>query len=214
MSNYEICDYHIHKIDLADLSSFITNLEIFASKIEISFTLESGNLQREQPKFPVFWQNFQIPCVFPVFFGPFSLFSLCSGDLVKVSVARGTLNKPCHLMCWFLDGVTVTWGLWCGRPGRSRSERVGGGGESSSPHVIYSHHGGMIKAEDLLMKSTSRGWWVGERPGGGGYSVWKRVPTAVQPLMSCGCRELRWLQKGGLSSYNILPEGSCHILNC
>ena len=27
--------------------------------------LESGNLQLEQTKFPVFWQNFQIPCVSP-----------------------------------------------------------------------------------------------------------------------------------------------------
>ena len=27
--------------------------------------LESGNLQLEQTKFPVFWQNFQIPYVFP-----------------------------------------------------------------------------------------------------------------------------------------------------
>ena len=138
MSNYVICDYHIHKIDLADLSSFITNLEIFASKIEISFTLESGNLQLEQTKFPVFWQNFQIPCVFPDrdVFGAISPVSLCSGDLVKVSGAGGTLNKPCHLMCWFLDGVTVTWGLWCGRPGRSSSEQVGGGGRAA--HLMLS----------------------------------------------------------------------------
>ena len=27
--------------------------------------LESGNLRLDQTKFPVFWQNFQIPCVFP-----------------------------------------------------------------------------------------------------------------------------------------------------
>ena len=27
--------------------------------------LGSGNLQLEQTKFPVFWQKFQIPCVFP-----------------------------------------------------------------------------------------------------------------------------------------------------
>ena len=42
--------------------------------------LESGNLQLEQIKFPVFWQNFQIPCVFPDrdFLGSFSLFSLSS----------------------------------------------------------------------------------------------------------------------------------------
>ena len=31
--------------------------------------------------------------------------------------------------------------------------------------------------------------------GGGGYSVWKRVPTAVRPLRSSGCRNSRWLYK-------------------
>ena len=36
------------------------------ANIEKTFlTLESGNLQLEQTKLPVFWQNFQIPCVFP-----------------------------------------------------------------------------------------------------------------------------------------------------
>ena len=34
-------------------------------------------------------------------------------------------------------------------------------------------------------------------PGGGGYSVWKRVPGAVRPPRSCGCRDPRWLKKGG-----------------
>ena len=33
--------------------------------------------------------------------------------------------------------------------------------------------------------------------GGGGYLVWKRVPTAVQPMRSSGCCGARWLQKGG-----------------
>ena len=42
--------------------------------------LGSGKLQLEQTKFPVFWQNFQIPCLFPDrdFFWPFFLFSLFS----------------------------------------------------------------------------------------------------------------------------------------
>ena len=42
--------------------------------------LESGNLQLEQTKFPVLWQNFQIPCVSLTgnYFLPCSLFSLCS----------------------------------------------------------------------------------------------------------------------------------------
>ena len=41
-----ICDYYIHKTDLADISSFKKiNLEFLAASIEISFT---GNLQLEQ----------------------------------------------------------------------------------------------------------------------------------------------------------------------
>ena len=31
----------------------------------------------------------------------------------------------------------------------------------------------------------------------GGYWVLKRVPTAVRPLRSGGCRDARWLKKGG-----------------
>ena len=35
------------------------------------------------------------------------------------------------------------------------------------------------------------------RGGGGGYVVLERVPTAVRPLPSGGCRDGRWLKKGG-----------------
>ena len=35
---YVICDYYIHKTDLADLSRFNFFFEIFAANIEISFT--------------------------------------------------------------------------------------------------------------------------------------------------------------------------------
>ena len=76
---YVICDYYIHKTDLADLSNFTE----FSHQIsEYLLPLGSGNLQLEQTKFPVFWQIFQIPCVFPdrESFWPCSLFSLCSGD--------------------------------------------------------------------------------------------------------------------------------------
>ena len=47
----------------------------------VSYILESGNSQLEQTKFPVFWQNFQIPYVFPdrELLWPFSQLSLCSG---------------------------------------------------------------------------------------------------------------------------------------
>ena len=50
--------------------------------------LESGNLQHEQTKLPVFWQNFQIACVFPereFSFGYFPCFPC----------AVGTLDKEC-----------------------------------------------------------------------------------------------------------------------
>ena len=60
---YFICDLYLRKTDLADLSSFKQNLEIFAANIEIYFTFTIREL--EQTKFPVFCPNFQIPCVFP-----------------------------------------------------------------------------------------------------------------------------------------------------
>ena len=31
----------------------------------------------------------------------------------------------------------------------------------------------------------------------GGYLVWKKVPTAVRPLRSCGFSELTWTKNGG-----------------
>ena len=65
MPIYVICDYYIHQTDLVDVSSFNFFFLIFTANIEISFPLESGNLQLGQTKFPVFWQHFQIPCVFP-----------------------------------------------------------------------------------------------------------------------------------------------------
>ena len=72
---YMICDYYIY----AKLTS-----EIFKYSLQIPkylLLLESGNLRVEQTKFPVFWPNFQIPCVFPdrEYLRPFSLFSLRSG---------------------------------------------------------------------------------------------------------------------------------------
>ena len=39
--------------------------------------------------------------------------------------------------------------------------------------------------------------WVVLPGGGGGYSVWKRVPTVDQVLRSCGCCEQTMLKKGG-----------------
>ena len=58
------------------------------------------------------------------------------------------------------------------------------------------------------------GWGrsVGLDPGGGGYSVWKRVPTAVRPLTSCGCREPRWLKKGGCRVIISSKRGAVIVL--
>ena len=93
---YIICKYYIHRTDLADLSSFWEKIWTFLRQLsQYPLLLESEHLQFELTKFPVFslcldkipcvfpvfWQNFQIPCVFPDrdFLWPFSLFSLCSG---------------------------------------------------------------------------------------------------------------------------------------
>ena len=60
-------------------------MEIFAANIAVSFTFRIREFTTWASKipcvFPVFCQNFQIPCVFPdrEFFWPFSLFSLCCG---------------------------------------------------------------------------------------------------------------------------------------
>ena len=60
-------------------------MDFFAATIAISFTFRIRTFTTWANKipcvFPMFWQNFQIPCVFPDrdFLWPFSLFSLCSG---------------------------------------------------------------------------------------------------------------------------------------
>ena len=86
---YVICYYFIHKTDLADLSVF--KKKILWQILKYLLPIESRNLQLEQTKFLVFWQNFQIPCVFPDrdFFGAiFPVFPvqwvLCIDHLEKV----------------------------------------------------------------------------------------------------------------------------------
>ena len=91
---YSLSNY---KFSLCQFTSFVTitytkltkqtypaskNIWKFSLQIlKYTLPLESGNLQLEQTKFPVFWQNFQIPYVFPdrELCWPFSLFSLSSG---------------------------------------------------------------------------------------------------------------------------------------
>ena len=81
---FMICDYYIHKTDLADLStpppSLLKKKEIYVANIEISFIFRIRKFTtcaNQIPcAFPVFWQNFQIPCVFPdrELFLPFPFF--------------------------------------------------------------------------------------------------------------------------------------------
>ena len=40
--------------------------------------------------------------------------------------------------------------------------------------------------------------------GGGGYSVWTRILTAVRPLASVCCHDLQWLKKKGGGAALIL----------
>ena len=62
---YVICDYNIHKTDLADISSFKNNWEFVATNIEISFTFRIREFTTRAN---------QIPCILATF--PNSLFSL------------------------------------------------------------------------------------------------------------------------------------------
>ena len=77
MPIYVICDYYIDTTDLADLSSFQQNLDIFVANIKISsffLPLESGNLQLELTQFPVFSLTGN-------FFGHFPCFPCAVGTL-------------------------------------------------------------------------------------------------------------------------------------
>ena len=63
---YMFCDYYLHKTNLTDLSGInFLGGDFLLQILKYLLPLESGNLQLEQTKFPVFWQIFQIPCVFP-----------------------------------------------------------------------------------------------------------------------------------------------------
>ena len=107
---YIICECYIHRTDLADLSSFWKKIDFFLRQLsQYPLLLESEHLQLELIKFPVFSLCLdKIPCVltnFPnslftltgIFFGPFSLFSLCRGYPVRlynpISVRRDPLKN-------------------------------------------------------------------------------------------------------------------------
>ena len=50
-------------------------------------------------------------------------------------------------------------------------------------------------------------------PGGGGYLVWKRVPTVVRPRKSCGCRKVQRLKMGGCQIITSSKRGAVTVLN-
>ena len=83
----KICDYYIHQTDLADISSFKRNLEISQQISKYFLPLESGILQLEQPKFPVFSLCFKQNFPDRDLFWPFSMFSLCSGYPVNMNIS-------------------------------------------------------------------------------------------------------------------------------
>ena len=79
---YVICDYYILKTDWADFARFRFLFLFLRQILKYLLPLESGNLQLEQTKFPVFWQNFQIPYVFFGHFPYFSCFPCAVGTLI------------------------------------------------------------------------------------------------------------------------------------
>ena len=97
-----ICDYYIHLTDLADISSFKKDLGIFAADIFTFRIREFTTWANKIPcVFPVFWQNFQIPRVFPdrEYFWPFSLFCLCSGH-PELGIKQISAESPYHHLLW------------------------------------------------------------------------------------------------------------------
>ena len=60
---YVICDYYIHKTDLADVFSFLKDIKMITANIAIFFTFTIRKFTTSCV-FPVFWENVQIP-VFP-----------------------------------------------------------------------------------------------------------------------------------------------------
>ena len=73
----EICNNFMRETDFE-------KLQYFAGNFLISFTIRDYTILLEQRKFPVFWQHFQIPYVFPDR-KLFRLYSLCSGGPALMS---------------------------------------------------------------------------------------------------------------------------------
>ena len=122
---YMICNYYIHKTDLADLSSFWKkNLQFSRQIWQYPIPLESVDLQLQQTKFPVFWQNFQIHCVFPdgIIFAIFPVFPVqwvpCIYYLT-LDTYLTNLYSLVRLNCWLNCPLLVT-GPLLNPPGTGR----------------------------------------------------------------------------------------------
>ena len=110
LPKYVICDYYIHKIDLADISNFKKNL----------IPIESGNLQLEQTKFPVFLTGISPP-------PPFSLCSrypasekshrpkanskVCVTSLLALCPTRAPTRAGGIWSCWVTLMLGLAWGM-------------------------------------------------------------------------------------------------------
>ena len=104
---------NLHDLWLLHTQNWLGRLFQLQSQIsKYLLPLESGDLQLEQTKFPVFWHNFKIPCVFPDrdFWGPFSLFSLCTGypDMYNLIFRWGCVTDGC-VMCMRCDNDVTVW---------------------------------------------------------------------------------------------------------
>ena len=104
---------------------------------------------------------------------PFYLVSLCSFHLHRETAAAraDVLNR------------TLTTGSFAGRQVAALRSALYDGEPVFSP------------ATSSNFTATGFGALEG---GGGGYSVWKRVPMAVRPLRSGGCRDAWWLKSGAV----------------
>ena len=81
---YVICNYYIHKTDLADSSSFKKNWEIFAANMETPFTFKNqGIYNLSKPNSLCFGKISKFPAFSPtgIFLLPFSCLLCAVGDL-------------------------------------------------------------------------------------------------------------------------------------
>ena len=93
---YKICEYYIHRTDLADQKKWIFLQQL----LQYPLLLESEHLQLELTEFPVFFLCLnKIPCVL-IFFSKFPVFSLCFDFFPKFPVFSLTGIFFGHFPCF------------------------------------------------------------------------------------------------------------------